>query len=47
MNGTPPEKPDRSADREKPSRIEEARQIIKEYADDLREIIKRLLRQFN
>jgi hypothetical protein len=31
----------------KPSRSEEIRQIIEEYANDLREIIKKLRRHFN
>jgi hypothetical protein len=31
----------------KPSRSEEARRIIEEYADDLREILKKLRKLFN
>ena len=31
----------------KPSRLEEARRIIEEYAADLREIIKKLRRHLN
>jgi len=31
----------------KPSRLEEARQIIEEYARDLREIIKKLSQKMN
>jgi hypothetical protein len=31
----------------KPSRLEEARRLIAEYADDLREIIKKLRRHMN
>jgi len=31
----------------KPSRLEEARRVIAEYVDDLREIIKRLGRRLN
>jgi len=31
----------------KPSRLEEARRIVEEYADDLQEIIKRLRRRLN
>jgi hypothetical protein len=31
----------------KPSRLEEARRIIEEYAADLREIIKKLCRRLN
>jgi hypothetical protein len=31
----------------KPTRLEEARQIIEEYAADLREIIKKLRRSLN
>ena len=40
---------DRPKDKPPPklSRLEEARQIIKEYATDLREIIKKLRRHLN
>ena len=40
----PPDKPRMDKDEEppKPSRSEEALRIIKEYADNLREIIKKL-----
>jgi hypothetical protein len=31
----------------KPSRTEEARRLIEEYADDMREIIKKLRRHLN
>jgi hypothetical protein len=31
----------------KPSRLEEARRIIEEYANDLREIIKKLARKMH
>ncbi|MEH2485402.1 acyl-CoA thioesterase [Bradyrhizobium sp. AZCC 2230] len=31
----------------KPSRVEEARRIIEEYADDLREIIRKLRRKLS
>jgi hypothetical protein len=31
----------------KPSRSEEARRIVQEYADDLREILKKLRKLFN
>jgi len=31
----------------KPSRTEEARRIIEEYADDLREVLKKLRKLFN
>jgi hypothetical protein len=31
----------------KPSRLEEARRIIEEYANDLREIIRKLRRKMN
>jgi len=31
----------------KPSRLEEARRVIEEYAADLREIIKKLRRKMN
>lgn len=33
--------------RPKPSRLEEARRVIEEYADDLREIIKKLRQRLN
>jgi hypothetical protein len=36
-----PEKPS------KPSRTDDARQIVEEYADDLREILKKLRKLFN
>jgi hypothetical protein len=36
-----PEKPS------KPSRTEDARRIVEEYADDLREILKKLRKLFN
>jgi hypothetical protein len=35
-------RPGKEAPKPKPSRLEEARQIIEEYAADLREIIKKL-----
>jgi hypothetical protein len=31
----------------KPSRTQEARRIVEEYADDLREILKKLRKLFN
>jgi signal recognition particle subunit SEC65 len=31
----------------RPSRLEEARRVIEEYANDLREIIKKLRRRLN
>jgi hypothetical protein len=31
----------------RPSRLEEARRIIQEYADDLREILRKLRRKMN
>jgi hypothetical protein len=31
----------------KPSRTEDARQIVEEYADDLRELLKKLRKLFN
>ena len=31
----------------KPSRVEEARRLIEEYADDLREVINKLRRHLN
>jgi signal recognition particle subunit SEC65 len=42
-------KPDVPRDKKepKPSRLEEARQIIAEYANDLREIIRKLRRKLN
>jgi hypothetical protein len=45
-------KPDEQASGEeaqapKPSRLEEARRIIEQYAGDLREIIKKLRRRLN
>ncbi|WP_210161920.1 hypothetical protein [Bradyrhizobium diazoefficiens] len=39
--------PHREAPEPKPSRVEEARRIIEEYADDLREIIRKLRRHLN
>jgi hypothetical protein len=36
-----PEKPS------KPSRTEEARRIVEEYVDDLREILKKFRKRFN
>jgi hypothetical protein len=33
--------------KDKPSRTDQARQVIEEYANDLREIIKKLRRMFN
>jgi len=33
--------------RSKPSRTEEARRIVEDYADDLREILKKLRELFN
>jgi hypothetical protein len=42
----PPEEPQPGND-EPPSRLEEARRIIAEYAADLREIIKKLRRRLN
>jgi len=40
-----PKEPDKPPP--KPSRSEEARRIIQEYADDLRKIIKKLRRRLN
>jgi hypothetical protein len=44
-----PEKPVRDKDEPppKPSRLEEARRIIEEYAADLRDIIKKFRRRLN
>jgi len=39
--------PDKEAPKPKPSRSEEALRIIEEYANDLREIIKKLRRLLN
>lgn len=47
MTGTPPEKPDKSADREKQPRIEEARQILEQYVEDLRAIVDKLRRHLS
>jgi hypothetical protein len=46
---SPPEEPQPGNDEPppKPSRLEEARRIIEEYAADLREIIKKLRRRLN
>jgi hypothetical protein len=45
----PPEEPQPGNDEPppKPSRLEEARRVIAEYAADLREIIKKLRRRLN
>jgi hypothetical protein len=45
----PPEEPRQDIDKPapKPSRLEEARRIIEEYAADLRAIIRRLRRKLN
>ncbi|WP_166293498.1 hypothetical protein [Bradyrhizobium sp. 2S1] len=45
----PPEAPcpGKEAPKPKPSRLEEARRVIEEYADDLRKIIKKLRRRLN
>ncbi|MET4487255.1 hypothetical protein [Bradyrhizobium sp. 2] len=39
--------PPKPAKEPKPSRLEEARRVIEEYARDLREIIKKLARKLN
>jgi hypothetical protein len=39
--------PDKEAPKPKPSRSEEALRIIEEYANDMREIIKKLRRLLN
>lgn len=39
--------PGKEAPKPKPSRLEEARRIIEEYADELREIIKKLRGKMN
>jgi hypothetical protein len=45
----PLEEPRRDNDKppSKPTRLEETRRIIEEYANDLREIIKKLRRKLN
>ena len=43
---TEPKKPTK-VKKSKPSRLEEARRIIEEYADDLREIIEKLRRKMH
>jgi hypothetical protein len=52
MRPRPPDKelrsdPDREAAKIKPSHSEELRQVIEQYANDLREIIKKLRRRFH
>jgi hypothetical protein len=42
MKLQPEPRPGRQAPQPKPSRLDEARAVIEEYADDLREIIKKL-----
>lgn len=37
----------KGAQEPKPSRLEEARRLIEQYADDLREIIKKLRQRLN
>jgi hypothetical protein len=39
--------PGKEAPEPKPSRLEEARRLIEQYAGDLREIIKKLRRRLN
>jgi hypothetical protein len=39
--------PDKEATRTTPSRIVEIRQVLEDYANDLREIIKKLRRHLN
>jgi hypothetical protein len=45
----PPEepRPGKKAPKPKPSRLEEARRMIEEYVNDLREIIKKLRQRLN
>jgi hypothetical protein len=38
---------DKEAPQPKPSRLEEALRLIEEYADDLREVIKKLRRRLH
>ncbi|UPJ78585.1 hypothetical protein IVB16_27440 [Bradyrhizobium sp. 183] len=46
---SPPDEPgpQKEASKPKPSRTEEARRIIEEYADSLREVIGKLRRHLN
>ncbi|WP_271568453.1 hypothetical protein [Bradyrhizobium sp. CCBAU 11386] len=44
---TKPDDQSEVKDHPRPSRLEEARRVIEEYAADLREIIKRLRRRLN
>jgi hypothetical protein len=39
--------PDKKAPKPKSSRLEEARRVIEDYANDLREIIKKLRRRLS
>jgi hypothetical protein len=43
-SGMPEEKPDRNT---RPSRIDEIRQMLEDYANDLRAIIERLRKKLN
>ena len=47
MNKPDKQASDKEAMQPKPSRLEEALRVIKEYASDLREIIKKLRRHLN
>ena len=42
-----PDEPDQDKPRPKPSPTEEARRIVEEYANGLRDIIKKLRQRFN
>lgn len=44
---TPTDEPGPKEPPPKPSRLEEAMRIIEDYADDLREIVKKLRRKLN
>ncbi|MFK4725349.1 hypothetical protein ABIE89_006449 [Bradyrhizobium niftali] len=44
---TKPEEQSEVKDHPRPSRLEEARRVIEEYAADIREVIKRLRRRLN
>lgn len=47
MNAPDEPDPDEKAPDRRPSRSEEIRRIMEEYADDLREIIRKLRRKLN
>jgi hypothetical protein len=47
MNPSDEPSPDKEAPKPKPSRSDEARRVIEEYLNDLREIIRKLRRRLN